>query len=340
MEPLVRSAALAGYPQLCHTLGLDPRPLLRGVGLDVHVFSDQDRWIPALAVAQVLELSADAGGCESFGLRLAELRRLSNLGPVSLLVREEPDIRSVLEVLIRYERMYNEALRARLHESGSTATLHISLELPGGRRTRQAVELVVGAYHQVLAEFLGHRLRPRQVCFTHIAPANLETHHRVLGTELAFGAGFNGIVLPADALQVVNADADPVLRRYAMQYVDSLAHAADLSDTDRVRKIIEVLLPTGRCTANEVARSLGIDRRTVHRRLAQSGETFSSMLNATRNDLARRFVADDQRPLTEVAQFLGFTSPGAFSRWFRDQFTISPSQWRSHHRSPDTHEQA
>ncbi|MCT9003568.1 AraC family transcriptional regulator [Streptomyces rhizosphaerihabitans] len=327
MEPLIRSAALTGFPELCHTLGLDPHALLRHAGLNAHVLADQDRWIPALAVAHVLELSADACGREDFGLRLAELRRLSNLGPVSLLVREEPNIRGVLQVLIRYERMYNEALRASLHEADTIATLHIALELPGARRIRQAVELVVGAYHQVLSEFLGHRLR-RQVCFTHAAPANLETHHRVLGTDLAFRTGFNGIVLAARTLEATNTEADPILRRYAQQYVESLAHTSDPSDTERVRKIIEVLLPTGRCTANEVARSMGIDRRTVQRRLAQSGETFSSLRNATRHDLAQRFVANDRRPLTEVAQLLGFTSPGAFSRWFRDQFGISPSQWR------------
>ncbi|MFF3614640.1 helix-turn-helix domain-containing protein [Streptomyces sp. NPDC002580] len=243
-------------------------------------------------------------------------------------IREEPDIRSVLQVLIRYERMYNEALRASLHEADAIATLHIALELPGARRIRQAVKLVAGAYYQVLADFLGHRLRPRQVCFTHAAPANLETHHRVLGTDLAFRAGFNGIVLASRALEAANTEADPILRRYAQQYVESLAPTSDPSDTERVRKIIEVLLPSGRCTASEVARSMGVDRRTMQRRLAQSGETFSSLRNATRSDLAQRFVADDQRPLTEVTQLLGFTSPGAFSRWFRDQFGISPSQWR------------
>ncbi|MFF8930837.1 AraC family transcriptional regulator [Streptomyces longwoodensis] len=329
MEPLIRSAALTGYPELCRTLGVDPRTLLRHAGLGADALVDQDHWIPAPAVARVLEASADASGREDFGLRLAELRRLSSLGPVSLLVREEPDIRGVIDTLIRYERMYNEALRAGLHQAGATATLHVALDLPGVRDSRQAVELVVGAYHQIFVEFLGHRPRPRRVCFAHTPPADLATHHRVLGTSLAFGADFNGIVLSSRTLSAANTEADPVLRKYAQQYVDSLAPAGGSQDTERVRRIIHVLLPTGRCTVTEVARSLGTDRRTLHRRLARSGQTFTSLLNTARRDLARRGVADGRRPLAEVAQQLGFVSPGAFSRWFREQFGTSPSRWRA-----------
>ncbi|MEW1912702.1 helix-turn-helix domain-containing protein [Kitasatospora sp. NPDC085895] len=74
---------------------------------------------------------------------------------------------------------------------------------------------------------------------------------------------------------------------------------------------------------------MGIDRRTLHRRLEQSGRTFTSLLNATRVDLAPRFVADTRRPLAEIAPLLGFTTARASSRWFRIQFGVSPSQWCS-----------
>ncbi|MFE2531533.1 AraC family transcriptional regulator [Streptomyces sp. NPDC059371] len=328
MEPLVRSAALTGYPELCRALGVDPSALLRRAGVDSHVLADQDRWLPASAVAGLLEMAADACGRQDFGLRLTEQRRLANLGPVSLLVREEPDVRSVVLLLIRYQRMYNEALRADLHEDGATATLHISLDIPDAR-IRQATELVVGAYHQILAGFLVRRPRPYRVCFTHPAPADLTTHHRLFGTAPVFVAAFNGIVLPTAALEVPNTHADPVLRRYAREYVDLLAQGEDPSAPERVRRIIEILLPTGRCSANQVARSLGVDRRTVYRRLEGSGETFSSVLDATRVDLARRFVADENLPLTEAARLLGFASPGALSRWFRTRLGTSPTRWRA-----------
>ncbi|MFD6554988.1 helix-turn-helix transcriptional regulator [Streptomyces sp. NPDC058398] len=95
---------------------------------------------------------------------------------------------------------------------------------------------------------------------------------------------------------------------------------------------MEVLLPTGRCSADQVARSMGMDRRTIHRHLAKSGQTFSTLRNATSIDLSQQFMRNDQLSLTEVAELLGFASPGTFSRWFRDQYGASPSQWRNDHR--------
>jgi AraC-like DNA-binding protein len=97
----------------------------------------------------------------------------------------------------------------------------------------------------------------------------------------------------------------------------------------RIRELIELLLPTGHCSIVQVARSLGVDRRTLHRRLADSGETFSSLLNEVRTELAERLVPNSRRSLTEIAEELGFSEPSALSRWFRGQFGCSPKEWRN-----------
>ena len=46
----------------------------------------------ASAVSRVLERSADESGVDDFGLRMAGLRRLATLGPLSVVLREEPDL--------------------------------------------------------------------------------------------------------------------------------------------------------------------------------------------------------------------------------------------------------
>jgi len=93
------------------------------------------------------------------------------------------------------------------------------------------------------------------------------------------------------------------------------------------------LLATGRCTIDVVAQHLGIDRRTVHRRLASAGETFSEIVDAVRRELAERYVGNRTRSLAEISSLLGFSAPSGFSRWYRKQFNRSPSQRRTR-RSP------
>lgn len=328
MKPLVRNAALNGYVELSRSLGVDPQALMKSVGLDPVGLAVQDRWISGVAVAQLLELSAAASHHEDFGLLLAERRRFANLGPISLVIREEPDVRSALGLLMRHDYMYNEMLRSRVSEANGLATLKLGLDLGEAMEARQAKELAVGAFHGVLRTFLGARWQPVSVCFTHSAPEGPGTHRRIFGRAVEFDREFTGIVFCASDLDTPNAMSDPLLRNYARQYFESIAVSRDTTVPDRVRELIEVLLPSGRCSIEQVASSLGIDRRTVHRHLADSGETFSSLLNATRTELAEQLVANPRRSLTEIAGLLGFSAPSGFSRWFREQFGSSPREWR------------
>lgn len=71
-----------------------------------------------------------------FGLRFAELRRLSHLGPLSLVIREEPDVRSALALLIRHEHMDNEALHTRIREDNGIAVIAVELDAPDVDITR------------------------------------------------------------------------------------------------------------------------------------------------------------------------------------------------------------
>jgi AraC-like DNA-binding protein len=328
-KPLARYAALSGYGALSDSLGLDWQPLMRSVGLDPAGLAVQDRWIPVAAVVQLLEISAVASGREDFGLRLVEFRRLANLGPLTLVIREEPDVRRVLEMLIRYEHTYNQAMSIRLSEAEGLATIRVDLELGEPTGSRQAVDLAVGALHHIHRKLHGTRWQPLSVCFSHPAPADISSYLRIFGPVVKFQHEFAGIVLRATDLAVPNKMADPLLRPYAHQFLDSIAPPPDVTTVTRIRELIELLLPTGHCSIVQVARSLGVDRRTVHRRLADSGETFSSLLNAVRTELAERLVPNSRRSLTEIAEELGFSEPSALSRWFRGQFGCSPKEWRN-----------
>ncbi|MCY1173740.1 Helix-turn-helix domain protein [compost metagenome] len=74
-------------------------------------------------------------------------------------------------------------------------------------------------------------------------------------------------------------------------------------------------------------------RRTLNRRLAEVGETGLSVVNAVRVELAEEYLLSSKRKLYEIAGLVGFSSGADFSRWFRHQFGMSPSEWAIQHRS-------
>src|SRR5262249_39420274 len=86
-------------------------------------------------------------------------------------------------------------------------------------------------------------------------------------------------------------------------------------------------LPSGLCSVDHVAKRLGTDRRTLHRHLAREDQTFSAIIDSVRAELATRYIGN--RDLASIADLLGFSARSAFSRWFRNQFGCSVSEWRA-----------
>ena len=97
----------------------------------------------------------------------------------------------------------------------------------------------------------------------------------------------------------------------------------------QVRELVVTLLGGGPCTIERVAQHLGVDRRTVHRRLADERQTFSAIVDAVRRELAERYLKDRDRSLAEVSSLLGFAAPSGFSRWYRRQFSGRASDVRA-----------
>jgi AraC-like DNA-binding protein len=89
------------------------------------------------------------------------------------------------------------------------------------------------------------------------------------------------------------------------------------------------MLPSGLCSAESVANRVGLDRRTLHRHLAREGQTFSSIIDSVRAELAARYIGNDDRDLASIADLLGFSARSALSRWFQNQFGCSISEWRT-----------
>jgi AraC-like DNA-binding protein len=283
--------------------------------------------VPIGAVRDLLEASAARSRVEAFGLLMAEKRRLAHLGPLGLLVREQPTMRHALQALARYANRLNQSLFLTLEDAGEVVVLREELIVGGSGSIRQATELAIGIVFCALRAILGDAWKPLRVCFAHDPPANLEVHQRVFGRIIEFGHAFNGIVCARADLEIRNPEADPVMARYARDIVErSLTHRPSM--TDHVRELVVSLLSSGDCTIDRAAQQLGMTRRTIHRHLAREGHTFTGIVEDVRRELASRYVADKHRSLSEISELLGFAAPSGFSRWYRRHFKAPASRKR------------
>ena len=321
MGGFIRSASLTNFAEVARSVGLDAERLLKELGLPRQALAEPDLMVPIDSVRQLLVLAAQRSGVDGFGLLMAEARRLSNLGPLGLLMREQPTLRAAVECYAQYARKLNEALFLTLEESGDAFVLREELIMGRGGSVRQSTELAIGVSFQMLRAFLGPQWRPRRICFAHHAPADLSVHERVFGRNVvAFGQVFNGIVCARRDLEMPNPQADPDMARFARKLLEGGPAKADAKLAAYVRQFIVMQLGSGRCTIDQAAAHLRIDRRTVHRRLAREGETFTSIVDDVRRELATRYIREGARSLAEISGLLGFAAQSGFSRWYRRTF--------------------
>ena len=301
--------------------------MLRKAGLPVSALDSSDIRIPADSVQVLLQQSAEAAVCEEFGLLVGKAVKLSMKGRLGLLIRQQPTVRAAIETLKHYLRFQNENVEILTEERDGGMLFMPILLSPRTRRDRQMVEMTVSMYVQILRALLGDGWMPVRVTFAHDTPANMAPYHEALGAT-EFNGAIDSIVLSRKDLDSPLPDADADMAREIARFMNQTATPRAEDITSIVFDLIVRLLPGGRCTVDQVAAELGVDRRTVHRRLAGEGQSFTQLLEAARREVATEELSRGDQPLGVVTGLVGFSSLSTFSRWFRQTYGIQPSEFR------------
>ena len=329
MPHLIRGACLTDYVDVALSVGLEPYRMVEAAGLPRASLNVPDLKISLPAFIHLLETSAKAAKIDNFGLRLSEKRLLSNLGPVGLMVREQPTVRKAMEALAHHIGLHSDGITLRIEERDGLVVLNPVVSTRRSVPMRQAAELSVGVLFRILRICLGGAWKPRFVSFTHNPPKSLDVHLRILGSHVKFDQTCNAIICRLRDLEKPMPASDPVMARYIKQYLEFIGERTTATTKDKVREFVSMLLSASCCSIEHIAECMGVDRRTIHRRLRREGTTFSSIVEDVRTEIVGRYLGDPTRPISLMAQMLGFSAQSAFSRWFQDRYGCTASQWRA-----------
>ncbi|WP_019948778.1 hybrid sensor histidine kinase/response regulator transcription factor [Hymenobacter aerophilus] len=99
--------------------------------------------------------------------------------------------------------------------------------------------------------------------------------------------------------------------------------------------IVEANLTRSDLTVEDVARSLGISRVQLYRKVkAILGTGVTDFIQGIRLTKARQLLLNEDQTIAEVAYQLGFSSPSYFSTSFKARYQVSPSEFRALHTTP------
>ena len=265
----------------------------------------------------------------AFGLSAAMCWHPSHAGALGGALLVSSSLRTTLLRIERYSRICNDHFELEISESpGRVRAVYHMLIQPG------CPDLVGDARMAILFRVcelnLGRKPTLVEVTLARPPPPDPAPWHDFFGIQVKFGQ-------PINSLSITREDADIPLTSGDSELVSihekimqrQLARIEQGNIVLRTRLSIAEQLPNGRITEDSLANKLNMSKRTLHRKLRENGETFRSLLESVRTELAEHYIADPKISVTEIAFLLGYNDISALSRAFRGWFGISPSQARA-----------
>ncbi|HGM5549947.1 TPA: AraC family transcriptional regulator ligand-binding domain-containing protein [Pseudomonas putida] len=160
--------------------------------------------------------------------------------------------------------------------------------------------------------------------------ADSETHSSYFGCPIRYGAERDELTMSAADLDLPFIEHNPdVLHMMTPGLTAAMREIeAPAGFCEQVIEVLKRALAAGRPSLQYLAQELLQSERTLQRRLASEGTTFSALLNETRRQVGYHLLADTSLELKEVAYLLGYEDVNSYYRAFRQWETVTPGQWR------------
>lgn len=265
-----------------------------------------------------------------FPFRYADALGADDLGALGLAIKTAPTLGGALERLVRYVLVLSDTLEYELSDASEGRLFALTGRPHHSRGAAVANECALAAVLSMLRQVHGSRLTPVAATFRHPGPPDYHQHRAFFGCPVGFEADTDGIELGHTVLAEPTLLADDGLSAYLLHRLEDLkARSAQRSIVDDVRSAIADALPDGQPSKSRIARRLGMSERTLHRHLADHGETFQAITTQARRDAAQSLLASTVHSLTDIAFLTGFSDQTAFTRAFKRWTGQTPAAYRA-----------
>jgi AraC-like DNA-binding protein len=309
-----------------------PDALLAGTGLTEEGLRDPQARVPLAICARVIERAHTLTGEPALALYQGMQMKVSSHGFLGFAAMTASTIGEALAFAERFAATRTTVMGLRTVREQDTAAIVIEERADlGGVREFAILAIMIGVW-QLGQTFAGRTLRGTAEC-AFPEPAYIK---RVpFATDmLRFDRPAHRLVFAAELLDVPLVSADPVAVQLAQAQCErELAMLVDAGLPGRVRAALVVTDASGGKgggfrSVDEVARLVHMSTRTLKRKLAALGTSYSAILDETRRQRALLLLEDRGLPLAEIAGRLGYTELPNFTRAFRKWTGTTPAAFR------------
>ncbi len=316
---------------LCARWNVAADGVLDGTGLTVEGLKDPSTRVPLPACATLVERARRLTGEPALAFLMGVQMRMSWHGFLGFAAMTAGTVREALEICEQFSLTRTSAFAISSYVEGRTASLVLEERTELGALREFAVITLLVGIGRMARDATGKEVRG----FAECAFPEPDYAARVLsrtssGHEpMLFDRPCHRLVFDASTLDLPIVTADAAAMQLARAQCDrelaALAEGGGL--VGRVREL--VAREDGTRSLEEVARRLHVSSRTLKRRLADAGTSFSAVLEGVRRQRALLLLENRQLGLAEVAGRLGYSDVANFTRAFRKWTGQTPAAYRT-----------
>ena len=304
--------------------------LFAAAGWPDDAVDDPLRRLPSTDMHELLFHARELTGEPGLGYYLGLQKRVSLYGYLGFAALSASSVRQALELAVEFAPIYSTALAVNLTVTGKTASLQIDEQMDfGSVRDIVLISFMLGL--QTIGGALTGQEGRQAV---ELALPEPVYHRRFAGVakNWRFGQPATRLVFDLDSLDspIVTADSGALAlaRTLCEKSLDELGFDARLEE--RVRRLV----PDdggGFRSLEEVAALVHMSGRTLKRRLAAQGLTFSTLVDRARRERALALLQSSRMPIEDVAERLDYATASTFVRAFHRWTGTTPAAYRRGH---------
>jgi AraC-like DNA-binding protein len=314
--------------------GLDLPALFAEAGLELAALKDPDTRFASDGVSLLWQLAVARSGSPTLGLAKSQIAKPANFDVVAYTMMSALSLLDVLERIVRYVSIVNDAALVTLKEGPEG--FRLILQISAGRQL-----VPWQRYGFDLMTFLSfcrwvtiRDLRPIALELAFAPSGDLEPYRDAFKCPLRFNTPANALLWSRSDVQLALPTAQRLLDEIHERVAEEYLRQVTLSPTSHhVRAILTRSLSDGEPTRAKVALAMAMSERTLHRRLGEQGTSFQQVLDDTRRGLADQYMRRSDLSLADVAYLLGFSDQSSLFRASKRWFGTSPGGRRPRDRT-------
>jgi len=308
--------------------GFDPRTVIKESVYQPDAEIGLSQRISRSTYNEILKSAAALIDDPTVGLQASKHLHPSHLGALGHVWLASATLKTAIERGQHFSRMYDEQVKILISEEPGIFKVAYHVDASG-----PIVDLIMDSNLACLLKLyrlnFGETLVPVYVHMRRSPPPDTKPWNDLFGVTVQFDQSENCLAITSRDANKNLIGSNPMLVALHEDVIKRQIAELDRSDiVNRTLSAIMEQLPAGGVNEVTVAAAMNMTTRTLHRKLAEKGISFRSLLTSARKELVKRYLDEPSYSITEISFLLGYTDTSAFSRAFRRWYGKSPTQAR------------